>query len=345
MESDTLASLSGDGPDDEERSHGSLRGTEVRARRVKPTPEPESLAAHVEASAQLHDALLAALLHRSPQGILVVDHDASIVAANPEFDRIWNFDRTALLAEHGEITDDLLLGTALSRVADPDAFIAGVQHAYDDPLVPSHVELKMIDGRTVDRHGSALFTPGGQYLGYVWFFEDISDRKERESSLQELALTDELTGVGNRRRFLTQADEIIAIARSEGQPVSLGMLDIDHFKAINDSNGHDIGNELLVKLARGWEAALRESDVLARIGGDEFAVLLTNTTSWGATQASDRLRRVAHDVSVSDRAGHRIDVTVSVGMVTASGEDIDLDRMLKQADDEMYAAKRERRGD
>jgi diguanylate cyclase (GGDEF)-like protein len=158
------------------------------------------------------------------------------------------------------------------------------------------------------------------------------------SEIMRLATTDPLTELMNRRGFLTRCIEENARARRYGRPLSLLMLDIDHFKVINDSFGHEGGDEALRAMSASLRQSLRGADLAGRFGGEEFAILLPETDLPGATVFAERLRRTIAELPVMFHR-QRVRLTVSIG-VTRVGNDIDgIDRALQEADRLMYAAK------
>jgi len=171
---------------------------------------------------------------------------------------------------------------------------------------------------------------------------DVTPQKHLEEKLREMAMQDELTGLYNRRHFEELAEAEMARARRTGAPLSLAMLDIDHFKAVNDAFGHPVGDSALKEVARAMRETLRTSDVPARLGGEEFVVLLTGTTLEGAVAVTERLReRVGRSEVKADKA-RVARFTVSAGVAElAPGERID--SLLKRADEALYRAKEEGR--
>ncbi len=129
---------------------------------------------------------------------------------------------------------------------------------------------------------------GFQYSRATVF--DLSERKKLEARLAQQALTDPLTGLGNRRYLEQQAAMEIARAQRSGEPLSLIAVDLDHFKRINDTHGHDAGDLVVQAFANTARQQLRDGDVLCRMGGEEFAVLLPSTTREQAMQVAERLR-------------------------------------------------------
>ena len=167
--------------------------------------------------------------------------------------------------------------------------------------------------------------------------QEIARRKELEDELRQLANTDALTGAANRRHFLEICDKELQRARRYGRPMALLMMDIDHFKRINDSHGHAFGDEVLKRLVETCQADLRGHDVLGRLGGEEFAVVMPECTLEAAESVAERLRRTLAAVAVPT-AGGSVDFTVSIGVVDWAPER-SLEATLERADKAMYAAK------
>ncbi|OON63807.1 hypothetical protein B0920_10785 [Massilia sp. KIM] len=163
-------------------------------------------------------------------------------------------------------------------------------------------------------------------------------KQKDEARLRELATTDSLTGLANRHCFLAEAERAQAQARRLGQPLSLLMLDIDHFKRMNDGHGHAFGDRALQVFAAAAGAALRRGDLLGRLGGEEFAVLLPATDAAGAFALAERLRRAVATAALEDQ-GERMALTVSIGVATL-GEGDGIGTALGRADKALYRAKR-----
>jgi diguanylate cyclase (GGDEF)-like protein/PAS domain S-box-containing protein len=168
-------------------------------------------------------------------------------------------------------------------------------------------------------------------------FSDVTDRKLLEQELARQAQTDPLTGAVNRRHFQELAERELAQSRRYNHPLSLLMIDIDRFKAVNDSFGHVVGDLVLQAFVCKCRETLREVDVIARTGGEEFAVLLPATNDKQATQVAERLRQAVADVQVSVEGNAPVRFTVSVGV--ASVQDTDLETSLSHADRALYRAK------
>ena len=167
------------------------------------------------------------------------------------------------------------------------------------------------------------------------------EAKNRE--LARLAATDALTGLPNRRAFEVNLQREVEGARRHGDGLFLVLLDVDEFKPVNDRFGHDVGDEVLREIGRRLREACRTGDTVARIGGEEFALILTRTGGEGAVSAAERARAVLSGSPVSTSVG-ALSVTVSAGIACAGGSiGYDAQEVYRAADEALYASKREGR--
>ena len=171
-------------------------------------------------------------------------------------------------------------------------------------------------------------------------FESQAAQQRLLAEVQQMATTDALTGLHNRRQFFKLGEDEIERARRYRHPISVLMLDIDHFKAVNDNYGHSVGDQVLAATARRMLAALRRSDIAGRYGGEEFAMVLPETDAVAAAQVvGERLREAIAGLPVDTSAGPlRLTVSVGVARVRTGRESL-LDA-LTRADAALYAAKR-----
>ncbi|CAM3304675.1 GGDEF domain-containing protein [Halomonas lysinitropha] len=173
--------------------------------------------------------------------------------------------------------------------------------------------------------------------GTLWYgmMIDISEQMAEEQRLRRLSDTDDLTGLANRRKLMQRLDEEISLSNRHAFPLSLMMLDIDHFKTINDTWGHLQGDQVLKDLATLCQEILREEDLVARLGGEEFALLLPLTPELHCRKLAERLReRVAiHDFGIGPKR-----ITVSIGIAEHRIGDSQ-ETLIHRADENLYAAK------
>ncbi|MDP1847968.1 MAG: PAS domain S-box protein [Solirubrobacteraceae bacterium] len=196
--------------------------------------------------------------------------------------------------------------------------------------------LRRKDGRRFDASVTAALAtgPDGESLGYVVTVRDISESKRHEAELARLATHDTLTGLLNHHRFRERLDEEIARGRRHGSPLSLAILDLDHFKQINDTCGHPAGDRVLAEVGARFRALTRVGEEIARVGGEEFAWILPATGGAGAYAAAERARQ-AIEREPFDGVGH---LTVSIGVCEAAA-DADADELYRLADVALYWAK------
>ena len=307
---------------------GILQG---RARRAL---EHERAAEEHERAANAELKPLRAALDQSEVGVVLLDAEMRAQFINRAFRRLWRLpDEVAArkpafvgLMYHGRNAK------AFAAPADQIDFIAEqaarIQAGDERP-----VDIRLANGDVV-RSRCKVLTDGGRMVTYG----NVSDLVRSADEMAELAMKDALTGIYNRRHFVGRLDSEWKRFRRYERPLALLLLDIDHFKSINDRYGHDIGDQVIVAVARLCGTQTRDSDVAARIGGEEFAILLPETDLDDARVAAERLRVAVADRPIASSAGP-IAVTISIGTALAdkAGDPADF---MKRADEGLYAAKR-----
>jgi diguanylate cyclase (GGDEF)-like protein/PAS domain S-box-containing protein len=186
----------------------------------------------------------------------------------------------------------------------------------------------MLSARTLTIRGEKAF---------IVAFVDVTEQKEVEERLREVAIRDPLTGIFNRRHFFEVAQQLREMSIRHEWPLSVAVLDADHFKAINDAHGHAAGDEALRGLVRAARKNLRASDVLARYGGEEFVLLMPQTGLDEATRAAERMRAAVAEEKVVYE-GREIALTVSIGVATRAADE-SVEALLNRADAALYRAK------
>ena len=276
------------------------------------------------------------LLNSAGEGIYGVDQDGVFTFINP-----------AALA---------ILGFGKEEVLGKNAHQVIHHHHQDGSLYPQEdcpVNLTGRDGirRQVEevyfrKNGDSFpvqmtVTPmheNGQIMGVEVVFQDISSRKRMEQDLVRLATTDPLTGVANRRRFLEQMEMELARVRRFGTLAAFLMVDVDHFKKINDTYGHAIGDAVLQHLAGLSVAQLRRIDLFGRLGGEEFGIMLPGTDGTGALQVAEDLRCNVAGSPFQTNKG-MIPISVSIGVTAFDRGDEVPDHILARSDAALYRAK------
>jgi diguanylate cyclase (GGDEF)-like protein/PAS domain S-box-containing protein len=180
----------------------------------------------------------------------------------------------------------------------------------------------------------------GRPLYFVAHIEDVGDRRDAEKRLRRLADHDALTGLLNRRRFGEEVGQELGRIRRNGGRAALLLIDLDHFKSVNDDLGHKAGDEVLAAVARTLRGRLRSTDIAGRLGGDEFAVLLLGTDRPGARQIADDLHAALRSEEISV-AGTTVVQTASIGVLPLGPETVGRsDDVIAVCDEAMYEAKR-----
>ncbi|EJM01658.1 PAS domain S-box/diguanylate cyclase (GGDEF) domain-containing protein [Pseudomonas sp. GM102] len=180
----------------------------------------------------------------------------------------------------------------------------------------------------------------GQPVIIVGIAEDITEKKQMQAQLQHLASTDALTQSSNRRHFFECAHREFEEARLNGAPMAFLLLDIDDFKVVNDTYGHQEGDKVLQRIAESGRAALRRGDLFGRIGGEEFAAVFPGCAPDMAMQVAERLQREIQRLSFS-HDDQTFGITVSQGLTSLTPEDESIDSLFARADAAMYQAKRQ----
>jgi diguanylate cyclase (GGDEF)-like protein/PAS domain S-box-containing protein len=182
----------------------------------------------------------------------------------------------------------------------------------------------------------------GTVLGVVGVIRDITDRKAAEQQIEYQAYHDALTGLANRRLFQEHLSLALALAQRRSKQVAVLFLDLDHFKVVNDSLGHSVGDALLQETARRLKTAVREGDTVARVGGDEFTIVLQDLSRVqdAAIVAQKVLQSIAEPMEIQ---GKRLFATASIGITISPQDGLDAETLLRNADTAMYRAKAEGR--
>ncbi len=274
------------------------------------------------------------ILFSLPVGVTVTDPQGVIRTANPSFFRLCG------LAEAGNVPNPLLRDVLGIEEEAYGRIMAALRQGM--PLRDQEVALCRHNGGRVDAllSGLALSMADPDARNqFLFIVHDITERKGLERKLHHLATHDSLTGLPNRRHIIGIIEsEMAAYLRRESAPFWLIFIDLDGFKAINDTHGHHIGDEVLRNIAMRLAGAVREGDMVARLGGDEFLVLLRKTLPPSQARAvADRILAAVRRPVVVD--GRRIVTSVSVGLSRSDPVHRSASDILAEADGAMYEAK------
>ncbi len=272
------------------------------------------------------------IFNADADGKCIVDMQHTVLKINQTFASLFGVDKEA--AVHRKCFD-LIPGPECHTHRCPLARIKTGEIMVEDDVQKKSARGPMISCML---RASSFKYPTGDEYGIVLSFRDITDRKYMEEKLRELASTDSLTKTMNRRHFLELAHRELERTKRQETPLALLALDIDHFKAVNDTYGHDIGDMALVRLAEDITTALRGIDIFGRMGGEEFAVALPDTDLGGAICVAERLRTLAEKMTVPIPGGH-LNLTVSIGVAAFDNSLTTLTDLLKASDNALYQAK------
>jgi len=273
------------------------------------------------------------VFENSAQAILVTDAAARIVSVNPAFTEITGYRADEALGQN------------------PSKFASGRHDATFYAAMWGALQKHGIwAGEVWDRRKNGAVFPKwltinavsdadtGAVTHYVAIFSDITEQKENAARIEHLAYHDALTGLPNRYALNAHLAQSIADARRNGSQLAVMFIDLDRFKTINDSLGHDVGDQLLIAVAKRIRAALREADTVARLGGDEFVVVVSGIA--GPEDAARVAEKIVAEVGEPlVLAGHALHVSPSIGIGMFPTDGAGIDTLMKNADAAMYHAK------
>jgi len=281
-------------------------------------------------------AALYAAFDKFENGIILLDKELRLHYANPALHAMFKSPKWIVEGKplYTEMLDFARRSSAYSISPDELEQYIARRLAWVTSADPTPVDQYLSTGRVIRCHCAVL--PGG---GRMLIYGDVTDIVRQAEELERLATTDGMTGIFNRRHFMTLADHEWSRSRRYRWPLSFLMIDIDFFKSINDGFGHEVGDRMIVHLATLAHDCKRGSDVLARIGGEEFALLLPESDLPEAQIAAERLRREFAANPLVAKAG-RIPATVSIGVAVADDAMTGIADLMKAADAALYEAKR-----
>ena len=279
---------------------------------------------------------LSVAVNNMPQGLCMFDGEQNLIISNRRYAEIYGIDPS-----------ELEPGTPLSAILERRAAVTvnyeGAEDLVGELLAavgnrePWHRTSELADGRVIAVSHRPI--PNG---GSLAIHEDITDRRKAEARIEHLAHYDALTDLPNRGRFREDVDRALSSVE-RGAALAVLCLDLDHFKEVNDTLGHPIGDALLQAVAERIRSCVRPTDRIARLGGDEFAIVqIPVDQPMDCISLASRL--IATIAEPYDLNGHQIVIGASVGIALAPGDGRDFDRLLKGADMALYRAKQDARG-
>ena len=276
---------------------------------------------------------LAAMVYQdSSEAMIVTDVGNRIVAVNPAFEQITGYRADGVIGRQSTFL--------MSDREDADSYRSAGEAIGTTGRWKGELWIRTRDGRdlAIMLSVNTTFSANGSVQRRVALFSDITSRKESDEMIWNQANFDSLTGLPNRRLFRDHLRQEIRKSRRAGQRLALMFLDLDGFKDINDTLGHDMGDLLLKNAAERLNASVREVDIVARLGGDEFTVILSDLHDPGNIERIARgiLRKLSEPFQLGDEVAH---VTASIGITFYPDDAAELEDLLKNADQAMYASK------
>jgi diguanylate cyclase (GGDEF)-like protein/PAS domain S-box-containing protein len=276
--------------------------------------------------------LASKVFETTADAIVITDAEDFTVMVNSAFSKLTGF------------TPEDMLGRLLSetpfRPTDPVESAARMEHLHREGYVTGEVQRVHKDGSELVLWVTATCSrdAGGKIINYVRVFTDISPLKEAQRKLEQMASYDTLTNLPNRRLFHDRLEHALSRASRSDQRVGLIFFDLDGFKDVNDTLGHDVGDQLLCEVAGRLRECVRESDSLCRLGGDEFTVIIENAMlPADAIRAAERIvQALATPFQLS---GHEVKTTASIGIAMHPDDGAESTTLIKNADVAMYRAK------
>ncbi len=286
-----------------------------------------------------NDSLYLDIIENCADAVVVVDADQSITYVNKSAMAMFGHSNKAVVGKslnilipervrdgHRSLTDSFRNSSEPSRyMQNREVSIQGLR----------------ANGSEFPVNVSILKSGGDSNTSLVAIIRDVTEQKKLEEDLKQLASTDPLTGILNRRTFLPRAEEEYVRAKRYGRPMSFAMIDIDFFKAINDTYGHAAGDQAICHVVDVISSGLRKPDILCRWGGEEFALILTETDEKSALITTQRLRRSVQDSPLLlDTVGETlVQMTVSIGFGGVQSIEDSLDDLFERVDQALYTAK------
>jgi len=290
-----------------------------------------------QAAAEAELRLAASVFHNIMDGVVILDRSRTILSVNPAFVRLSDHSASSVIGRNidifsASINDTKIFdrmfdalgevgywrGELLSRRDDGDVFLAGFS------------AVAVTDG-------------GGQLVRYVAVFNDITELSRKEKQISFMAFHDTLTGLVNRALIMDRLQHSIALAQREQRSFGVMFIDLDRFKAVNDTLGHACGDSLLKVIAERILSCVRESDTVARMGGDEFVILFSPSSAPVDYEhiAKKVFSHLSEPWTYNDQ---RVEIGASIGVARFPQDASDPDGIIKRADEAMYAAKSAGRG-
>jgi diguanylate cyclase (GGDEF)-like protein/PAS domain S-box-containing protein len=287
---------------------------------------------------KLIGGLCSHIVERIEDGVVAIDGHHNIILFNEGAQRIFGYTQDDVMGHHLNILvperfhlqHDVMIEEFGASGKDTKTIVQRTRQLYG----------RRKDGSEFAASLSIMKVGGGGFpQGYAAIVRDISENKKTEDELLRLAATDPLTGAFNRREFTALADQESQRANRYNHPLSIMMLDLDHFKRLNDTYGHAAGDKALQRFTTLCCNALRTVDIFGRWGGEEFVTLLPETDAEGAVIIAERLRKLVSQ-SILVYNDQKVSFTASIGIAQYRSGEVTVEGPLSRADSAVYDAKK-----
>lgn len=278
-------------------------------------------------------SLITATLESTQEGIIAICRDEKIMNYNKVFLRLWDISEELLQSESASTIFQRLA----NQLEEPQLFLDMMVNLCKKPKEENIRAWKLKSGRVVELYAHPRYIQNEQ-VGGVFSFRDVTEQKQLESQLLYQATHDGLTGLPNRILLGDRVQQAIMRAKRQGLHVGILMVDLDNFKQVNDSLGHNAGDLLLQAISKKLNGCVRESDTVTRLGGDEFVVALVSQYHEEelVKKANELLQAFLIPTEIEN---HQLTVTASIGISVYPKDGLDPDTLLKNADAALYRAK------
>ncbi len=289
---------------------------------------------HAENSLHKALSLLSSTFESTADGVVVMSLDRELVTCNRKFVEMWGLDDEVIESKDGE----RMIRILSEQIKDVDDFRRQLEDVYSDPEAVAKELIELKDGRIFERYSQPQYLEG-RPIGRVACFRDITERTRAEERLRHYALHDALTELPNRVAFMNHLRQ--AVERAESNPYArfaVLFLDLDRFKVINDSLGHAVGDKLLIAISERLTSCVRPGDVVSRLGGDEFTILLNRSGDTDEViRVAERLQqRISEPLKIDN---YEVFTTASIGIIVSNSVQRQAEEYLRDADAAMYRAK------
>ncbi|MFC7048404.1 sensor domain-containing diguanylate cyclase [Emcibacter nanhaiensis] len=292
--------------------------------------------------AEAHSSLLMAVMENMPQAVCLVSADGEMLNWNSKMAPLFGLAPEAISADMTFAQLSWSLSDA--RLSVPDHALVGKYNLSDDlpetavPDEVTHYEREMEDGRTLEVFRTVLLDGS-----FVATYTDITERKKAEHVIRRMAHFDGVTGLSNRAHFTEKLEGRLHQSRRNDGPFAVVMLDLDKFKHVNDTHGHPMGDALLERVAEIFAVSVRDDDLVARFGGDEFAIMFDEINEIEEVLAplNRILKKISQPLEID---GVELEVGTSMGVAMFPDHGTTADGLIKTADEALYLAKKNGRG-